>query len=131
MDRVKLIANGAEPLQRCAHSIYLAREDERRLGKAFYCATCRPEGFGKPYHYGVGDGTVKNLLMAERYMGSPRQTRVTANTSESRSNFCPKCQSAYRYKIEKSPEVECAECGTPWKPIRRSDSDVAEAAAHV
>jgi hypothetical protein len=119
----------AEPLARCPHSIYLAREDERRLGKAFYCATCRPEGFGKPYHYGVGDAKVRNLLMAERYMGSPRSTRETANKSEARSNFCPACQSAYRYKIEKLPDVECAECGCRWRPIRRSDSDFAEAAA--
>jgi len=116
-------------LSRCPHSIYLAREDERASGFAWYCVNCRREGFGREYSYGGGDGKARNLLMSERYTGSPRLQRETANKSEARSNFCPKCQGAYRYKIEKSADVECAECGCRWRPIRRSDSDFAEAAA--
>jgi len=118
-----------EPLARCAHGIPLARADEHASGFAWYCVNCRREGFGREYSYGVGDGKARNLLMSERYMGSPRLERETANKREARSNFCPKCQSAYRYKVENSPDVECSECGTIWRPIRRSDSDFAEVAA--
>jgi ribosomal protein L37AE/L43A len=110
------------PLPRCEHGIYLAREDERRSGFAWYCATCRPQGFGQAYHYGALGEPFRKMSFALRYQSSPRRERLTANKSERNSNCCPQCGSSYRFLVENPVLVECAECSTNWRPLRRSDS---------
>jgi ribosomal protein L37AE/L43A len=104
-------------LPKCAHSIYLATSDERTSGRAHYCGFCNPA-----QHYGAVGSDKRKMSFALRYQSSPRNKRMTANKNERNSNACPKCGSAYRYTLENSPLVECCECGTHWRPIRRCDS---------
>ena len=113
----------------CEHGIFLAREDERRSGFAWYCSTCRPLGWAQSYHYGAMGGDSRKMDFALRYQSSPRSVRLTANRHERKGNACPNCDSSYRYQIEGSTKVACSECGTIWKPIRRGDSLELEGAA--
>jgi ribosomal protein L37AE/L43A len=104
-------------LPRCPHSIYLATSAERTTGSAHYCGACNPN-----QHYGALGGDTRKMSFALRYQSTPRRERLTANKSERNSNACPQCGSDYRYALENSPLVECSECGTHWRPIRRGDS---------
>jgi ribosomal protein L37AE/L43A len=113
----KLDRASSPALPRCPHSVYLATSTERTTGLAHYCGGCNPS-----QHYGALGGDSRKMAYAMRYQSSPRRERMTANKNERNSNACPQCGSDYRFKIENSPLVECAECSTHWRPIRRGDS---------
>ena len=133
-ERAVVIAH-LENICKCAHGVFLAPAhgryaDERVSGMAKYCGLCN-----KNQHYGVlvnpGDET-RTLALPERGIGTDRRDLVAdgkrANVREGRSVVCPQCQSAYRYQIENSLDVECSECGTRWRPLRRADLEMADAA---
>jgi len=109
--------NSSSPaLSKCGHGVYAAGEKVAR-----YCVFCSPETADASFMPGRKVDSRK-MSFAARYQSSPRRERLTANKSERNSNACPKCGSDYRFKIDNSPLVECSECGTHWRPIRRSDS---------
>jgi hypothetical protein len=103
---------------------------------ALYCCFCSPEVCDASFMPGR-KVDARSLLAPLRNIGTDRRDFVAegrrANRREKLNNACPNCQSDYRYAIDGSSDVECSECGTRWRPIRRSDvcpqSELAEVAA--
>jgi ribosomal protein L37AE/L43A len=103
-------------LSKCGHGVYKAGEKVAR-----YCVFCSPETADASFMPGRTVDS-RQMSFAARYQSSPRRKRMTANKSEKNSNACPQCGSDYRFAIENSLLVECSECSTLWRPIRRGDS---------
>jgi hypothetical protein len=106
-------SNSSSPLK-CLHGVYTAGEKVAR-----YCVFCSPETADASFMPGRKVDSRK-MSFAARYQSS--RERLAANKNEKNSNACPQCGSDYRYTLEHSPLVECAECSTNWRPLRRSDS---------
>jgi len=92
---------------RCAHSVFLASEEEVKSGRAYFCSLCRPQSYELP---GVPDSPLTFVM--PRFASACDSERERTNIDPT---ACPQCQSQFKFRTAKRCETECAECHTIYK----------------